>query len=59
MRSRQAVLKKIFELSNLINGQRALVSTARSREEALAQLERLQAKLTEIEVLVNREEDKF
>ena len=59
MRSRQAVLKKIFELSNLINGQRALVSTARSREEALAQLERLQAKLAEIEVLVNREEDKF
>lgn len=59
MRSRQVVLKKIFELNNLINGQRALVSTARSREEALAQLERLQAKLTEIEVLVNREEDKF
>lgn len=59
MRSKQAVLKKIFELNNFINGQKALISTARSREELLAQLERLEAKLKEIEVFVNREEDTF
>lgn len=59
MRSKQLVLKKVFELNNLINAQRALLSTARSREEIFAQIERIQAKLTELEVLVNREEDKF
>ena len=59
MRSKQLVLKKIFELNNFINGQKALISTARSREELLAQLERLEAKLKEIEVFVNREEDTF
>lgn len=59
MRSKQAVLKKIFELNNFINGQRALISTGRSREELHAHLERIEAKLKEIEVLVNREEDKF
>lgn len=59
MRSKQAVLKKIFELNNFINGQRALISTNRSREEIFAQLERLEAKLKEIEVFVNREEDTF
>ena len=59
MRSKQGVLKKIFELNNFINGQKALISTARSREELLAQLERLEAKLKEIEVFVNREEDTF
>lgn len=59
MRSKQGVLKKIFELNNFINGQRALLSTARSREELLAHLERIEAKLKEIEVLINREEDTF
>lgn len=59
MRSKQLVLKKVFELNNLINAHRALLSTARSREEIFAQIERIQAKLTELEVLVNREEDKF
>lgn len=57
MRSKQAVLKKIFELNNFINGQRALLSTSRSREELQAHLERIEAKLKEIEVLINREEE--
>jgi hypothetical protein len=59
MRSKQAVLKKIFELNNFINGHRALLSTNRSREEVMAHLERIEAKLKEIEVFINREEDNF
>ena len=57
MRYKQLILRKIFELNNLINGQRALVSTARSQEEIHAQLERVQAKLQEIEVLINSESE--
>lgn len=59
MRQKQIVLKKIFESYNLIVGQRSLISTARSREELQAQLQRLEEKLKEIEVLINREEDLF
>lgn len=59
MRQKQIVLKKIFESYNLIMGQRSLISTARSREELQAQLQRLEEKLKEIEVLINREEDLF
>lgn len=59
MRSKDLVLKKIFELNNLINAQRALLSTARSREEIFAHLERIEAKIKEIEVFVNREENTF
>ena len=55
MKYKQIILKKIFELNNLVNAQRALVSTARSREEIFAQLERVQAKIQEIEVLINSE----
>lgn len=55
MRQKELVSKKIQELKNFVNGERALISTARSREELLQQLERIEAKIQEIEVLVNRE----
>lgn len=57
MKYKQIILKKIFELGNLINGQKALVSTARSREEIQAQLERVESKLKEIEILINSEHE--
>lgn len=57
MKYKQLILRKIFELNNLINGQKALVSTARSREEIQAQLERIESKLHEIEVLINSESE--
>lgn len=57
MKYKQLILRKIFELNNLINGQKALVSTARSREEIQAQLERVESKLLEIEVLINSESE--
>lgn len=57
MKYKQLILRKIFELNNLINGQKALVSTARSREEIQAQLERVESKLHEIEVLINSESE--
>ena len=57
MKYKQLILKKIFELNNLINGQKALVSTARSREEIQAQLEKVESKLKEIEVLINSENE--
>lgn len=55
MKQKELVSKKIQELKNFVNGERALISTARSREELLQQLERIDAKIQEIEVLVNRE----
>ena len=55
MRQRELVLKKLQELKNLLNGNRALVSTARPREEVFQQIERLELKIQEIEVLINRE----
>lgn len=57
MKYKQLILRKIFELNNLINSQRALVSTARSQEEINAQLDRVKAKLEEIEVLINSESE--
>lgn len=57
MKYKQLILRKIFELNNLINGQKALVSTARSREEIQAQLEKVESKLHEIEVLINSESE--
>lgn len=59
MRSKQLVLRKLFELNNFINGQRALISTARSKEEILFQLERVEEKIKEIEVLINRENEEW
>lgn len=57
MKYKQLILRKIFELNNLINSQRALISTARSQEEIHAQLERVESKLKEIEVLINSENE--
>lgn len=57
MKYKQLILRKIFELNNLINSQRALVSTARSTDEIHLQLERVEAKLKEIEVLINSENE--
>jgi len=59
MRQKQLVLKKLQEIQILINGEKALISTARSREELLQQLERIEAKLQETEVLVNRENESW
>lgn len=57
MKYKQLILRKIFELNNLINGQKSLVSTARSRDEIQAQLEKVESKLHEIEVLINSESE--
>lgn len=57
MKYKQLILRKIFELNNLINGQKALVSTARSRDEIQSQLEKVESKLHEIEVLINSESE--
>lgn len=59
MKSKDLVLKKIFELNNLLNSHRALLATNRSREEMYEHLERVKAKLQEIEVLINREDNNF
>jgi hypothetical protein len=55
MRQKELVSKKIQELKNFVNGERALISTARPREEMLQQLEKIESKIQEIEVLINRE----
>jgi len=57
MKYKQLILRKIFELNNLINSQRALVSTARSQEEIHTQLDRVKSKIEEIEVLINSESE--
>jgi hypothetical protein len=57
MKYKQLILRKIFELNNLINSQRSLVSTARSQEELYNQLDRVKSKLEEIEVLINSENE--
>lgn len=59
MRQKQLVLKKLYEIQILINGEKALISTGRSREELLQQLERIESKLQEAEVLVNRENEEW
>jgi hypothetical protein len=59
MKYKQLILRKIFELNNFLNGHDALLSTSRSIEEVRAHLERIKAKIQEIEVLVNGEQDTF
>ena len=59
MKYKQLILRKIFELNNFLNGHDALLSTSRSVDELRAHLERMKAKLQEIEVLVNGEQDTF
>lgn len=57
MKYKQLIQKKIFELNNFLNGQDALLSTGRSIDELRAHVERMRAKLQEIEVLINNESD--
>jgi hypothetical protein len=57
MKYKQLILRKIFELNNLINSQRALVSTARSQDEINFHLDRIKSKIEEIEVLINSESE--
>ena len=59
MRQKQLVLKKLQEIQILLNGEKALISTARSREELLQQIERIEVKLHETEVLINRENEEW
>ncbi len=59
MRQKQLVIKKLFELTNLLNSKRALISTGRTREEVFQQFERVEQKIKEIEVLVNRENEEW
>jgi len=55
MRQKDLVTRKLQELKNFSIGLQSLLSTARSREELEQQLEKINAKIHEIEVLVNRE----
>jgi hypothetical protein len=57
MKYKQLILRKIFELNNLINSQRALVSTARSQDEINFHLDKVKSKIDEIEVLINSENE--
>lgn len=57
MKYKQLILRKIFELNNFLNGQDALISTGRSIDEVRAHIERMKAKLQEIEVLINSENE--
>ena len=57
MKYKQLVLKKIFELSNFLNGQKALIATGRSLNEVNQQFERIEAKMKEIEVLINGQQE--
>ena len=59
MRNKQLILRKLFEVNNFLNAQDALLSTNRSVEEIKAQIERIKAKLHEVEVLVNGEQETF
>jgi hypothetical protein len=59
MRNKQLIIRKIFEVNNFLNGQEALLSTGRNVEEIKAQIEKIKAKLHEIEVLVNGEQETF
>jgi hypothetical protein len=57
MKYKQLILRKLFEINNFLNGQEALLSTGRSIDELRAQLERIRAKLQEVEVLINSESE--
>ena len=59
MRYKQIILKKISEIVNFINVQKAMLSDNRPRNEFAAQIEKLEEKLKEIEVLINTEQESF
>jgi hypothetical protein len=57
MRNKQLILKKFFEITNFINVQKAMLSDNRPREEFSNQIQKIENKLKEIEVLINTEQD--
>jgi len=57
MKYKQLIQKKIFEMNNFLNGQDALIATGRSIDELRAHVERMRAKLLEIETLINSEQE--
>jgi hypothetical protein len=57
MKYKQLILRKLFELNNLINSQRALVSTSRPQDEINSHLDKIKYKIEEIEVLINSENE--
>lgn len=59
MKYKQLILRKIFELNNFLNGHDALLSTGRSVEELKSHIDKMKAKLQEIEVLINGEQETF
>jgi len=59
MKYKQLILRKLFELNNFLNGHDALLSTGRSIEELKSHIERMKAKIQEIEVLINGEQETF
>lgn len=59
MKYKQLILRKIFEINNFLNAQQALVSTARSQEEIHAHVDKIRAKILEIETLINSENESY
>jgi hypothetical protein len=59
MRYKQLILNKLSELAHFINVQKAMLSDNRPREEFSNQIEKIEAKLKEIEVLINTEQESF
>lgn len=57
MRYKQLVQKKLNELKNYIHAQDSLISHARSIDEIRSQVEKMLAKLHEVEVLINTENE--
>lgn len=59
MRNKQLILKKFFEIGNFINVQKAMLSDNRSREEFASQIQKIENKLKEIEILINTEQESY
>lgn len=59
MRNKQLILRKFFEITNFINVQKAMLSDNRPRDEFAAQIEKIENKLKDIEILINTEQESF
>ena len=59
MKYKQLILKKLFEVSNFLNAQDAILSTGRGVDEIRLQVEKIRSKLQEVEVLINGEQESF
>jgi len=57
MRYKQLVTKKLDEIKNLIIGQESMISQLRPPQELKMQLERIQNKIHEVQVLINTENE--